>query len=77
MRRPRWHRIGRDRFIAFPLPRWLPGFVKPYQVSGPRSAWAMQVCPWWRESNLSVLVPLFPPGIPTAYRTRRMGRRWR
>jgi hypothetical protein len=60
--------------IGFPLPRWLPGFVRSYQIGGPRSAWACQPCPWWRESDLNAILPLLPPGWPHAMRTRRLSR---
>lgn len=61
--------------FGFPLPRWLPGFVRSYQVDGPRRFWRGQRCPWWRESDLHVIVPLLPPGLPSASRTRRLRRR--
>lgn len=57
--------------FGFGLPRWLPGFVTDYQVDGPRRFWRGERCPWWQESNLSCIVPLLPPGMPSAYRTRR------
>lgn len=60
-------------FFGFPLPRWLPGFVRSYQTDGPKRFW--QRCSWASESNLRVIVPLLPPGLPSAYRTRRMRRR--
>lgn len=61
--------------VGFPLPRWLPGFVKRYQIDGPRSAWILQTCPWWRESDLTVIIPVLPPGKPHAGRARRLRRK--
>lgn len=58
-------------YIGIPLPRWLPGFVREYQVGGPRHFWRGETCPWWRTSNLHALIPILPPGKPTAMRTRR------
>lgn len=60
--------------ISMPLPRWLPGFVSRYQVDGPRSAWVLQRCPWWRESDLTLYVPLLPIGRLHAGRSRRLRR---
>ncbi len=61
--------------FGFALPRWLPGFVRPYQVDGPRRFWRGERCPWWRESDLSVIVPVLPVGLPIFSRTRRLRRR--
>jgi len=61
--------------FGFPLPRWLPGFVRSYQVDGPKRFWRGEICPWWRESDLHAIVPLFPPGLPSAGRSRRLRRR--
>ncbi len=61
--------------VGFPLPRWLPGFVRSYQVDGPKRLWRGEVCSWWRESDLHGILPLLPPGRPTASRTRRLRRR--
>jgi hypothetical protein len=63
--------------FGFPLPRWLPGFVRPYQTDGPKRLWRGEVCPWWRESDLHAIVPLLPPGLPIFSRTRRLRRRGR
>lgn len=58
--------------FGFPLPRWLPGFVRSYQTDGPRRFWQLEKCWWWRGSDLHAIVPFFPPGIPSALRTRRL-----
>lgn len=58
--------------LSFPMPRWLPGFVRPYQIDGPKRFWRGERCPWWRDSDLHGLIPLFPPGLPSASRTRRL-----
>lgn len=60
--------------LSMPLPRWLPGFVREYQVDGPRRFWRFERCPWWRGSDLSVIVPVLPPGRPIPSRTRRLRR---
>ena len=59
--------------IGFPMPRWLPGFVRSYQVDGPKRFW--QICPWWKESDLHGIIPIMPPGLPSFMRTRRMRKR--
>lgn len=51
--------------VTFPLPRMLPGFVKPYQVQELRTREGR------RGTNLRASLPLYPPGLPHAYRTRR------
>jgi len=61
--------------FGYPLPRWLPGFVREYQVDGPRRFWRFQRCPWWRESDLHIIQPLLPLGLPHGGRTRRLRRR--
>jgi hypothetical protein len=55
--------------VTVPLPRMLPGFVKPYQVQ------SLRMRDGRRKSDLSLTVPLFPPGWPSAYRTIRFRRR--
>lgn len=53
-------------FVGLPLPRWLPGFVRPDQEQELRTRAGR------RESDLHLVVPLFPPGWPHAFRSRRM-----
>lgn len=55
--------------LTFPLPRMLPGFVKPYQVRSLRTREGR------RDSDLHGTLSLYPPGFPSAYRTRRLRRR--
>lgn len=62
-------------FVSFPLPRWLPGFVREYQIDGPRRFWHGEVCPWWRDSDLHGYLPLLPFGWPHAGRSRRLRKR--
>lgn len=57
--------------LTVPLPRWLPGFVKSYQVDELRTRSGR------RDSDLHALIPLFPPGLPSAMRTRCLYRRAR
>jgi hypothetical protein len=52
--------------ISFPLPRWLPGFVKSYQVQELRTRKGR------KGSDLHGTISLYPPGWPSAYRTRRL-----
>jgi hypothetical protein len=54
--------------LTIPLPRWLPGFVRPYQVDELRTRSGRS------ESNLHLLIPLFPLGRLSAMRTRRSRR---
>jgi hypothetical protein len=55
--------------VTFPLPRMLPGFVRSYQVQSLRTREGR------RESDLHAMIPLYPPGLPTVYRTQRLRRR--
>lgn len=74
----RWHGIAFHFasgacgfFLGIPLPRWLPGFVKPGQT--PTIArWPDRL-----NTNLTLIVPLFPPERWHAMRTRRTRRRRR
>lgn len=52
--------------IVVPLPRMLPGFVRPYQVQSMRTRAGR------RESDLRMVIPLLPPGLPSASRTMRL-----
>jgi hypothetical protein len=52
--------------LTFPLPRWLPGFVKSYQVQ------SLHTREGRKESDLHACLPIYPPGFPHVYRTRRM-----
>lgn len=56
-------------FVAAPLPRWLPGFVKSGQMPE-IGRWPDRL-----DTDLTLIVPLFPPGRWHAMRTRRTRRR--
>lgn len=58
--------------VSFPMPRWLPGFVRDIQIDGPLRFWRGEGCPWWRESDLHGFLPVLPLGKPFASRTRRL-----
>lgn len=57
--------LGGGFWCAFPLPRMLPGFVREHQVDELRTRAGR------RESDLCMIVPLFPPGKWLPSRTRR------
>ena len=52
--------------VHFPLPRMLPGFVRSYQDQ------TLKRRDQRRETDLTCIWPVFPPGKPTAMRTRRI-----
>lgn len=56
-------------FATIPLPRWLPGFVRPSQMPE-IGRWPERL-----DTDLTLIVSLFPPGRPRASRTRRIRRR--
>lgn len=64
--------VERDRMTAslvVRLPRMLPGFVRPYQIQSLRTREGR------RESDLTLFVPIVPPGRWHASRTMRLRRR--
>lgn len=56
-------------YVSLPIPRWLPGFVRPYQVEEIKTRKGR------KNTDLTLLIPIAPLGWWHTSRTRRLKRR--